>query len=457
MKARFSSALCVATLACSATSQMLFAPFGLTGPGADGHRQVGTIRYDGAIALRGNSDSIDAGIVSTSSGMTAYDAGRDRLYMIGRAGVDGSTRLFVIDLATGGATSQVLVDVPHDLVTGIVFDDADQRLSILFDAAGDEQLATIDPTDGSIVQVGTPVATATLVTSAGVVGLDAANDRMFFLGKPSGGADRIYAMDTVTGVPTSQPLSGATVSSIVGMSFDELSGLLFALIQVGYDRQLATLDPASGVVMPIGVAPIGGGTTAIATIQGVTSYDPSAGRFYFVGRAGGQWSLYSASTSSGVATSSAIDETAIKGGLYVGLEFPVECGQAGISYPTICSPGHHALGGPLLSITGTPQIGTTLTIRADNLMGNAFCGLMLGVPVAPTPLSVIGSTVAGSKVCLNPWYTLPCSGSATATANLTLPPDPLFCGGPFAVQWAEYTGVGMDFGTSRSAELVFGN
>ncbi len=451
-----SAALVAVSLAGTATSQIMFAPLGLTGAGAEGRRQLGTVRHDGAVVLRGDADSIAAGAVSTTSGLTAFDGVRQRMYMIGRDESDGTTRLFVIELATGATTSQELTLAQHNLVTGIVYDQFDQRLSVLFDTAGDEQLATLDPSDGSMLAVGAPISGTGLTTSAGVVAHDAAGDRMFFVGRPTGDVDRVYTVDTVTGASSSVPLQSVSMSSIVGMSYGAGPGVILALVRVGSDRQLAEIDPVTGIATLIGSGTIGGGTP-IATIQGVTTYDPLGGAFYFVGRASGQWQLYSVSIFDGAGFSNAIDETAIRSGLYAGLEFPVGCQSDSIAYPAICDAGYHVANGPALSITGTPEIGATLTVHADNLLGNAICGLLVGLSIAPLPLSLIGSTVPGSKVCVDAFLTIPCTGGASSDAVLLAPTDPLICGGPFAVQWVEYTGSGMDFGTSRSAELTFGH
>ncbi len=124
---------------------------------------------------------------------------------------------------------------------------------------------------------------------------------------------------------------------------------------------------------------------------------------------------------------------------------------------TTCSPGHHAFGGPLLDFEGSaPRLGETLAMTGTNLSGSLLSGLMVGTGSAPVPLSLIGSLVPNSMLCIQPWATIPTTGGNSSTVALDILADPLFCGFTFDVQWIDYAGMGMDFGTSRAVHLTVG-
>ncbi len=148
-------------------------------------------------------------------------------------------------------------------------------------------------------------------------------------------------------------------------------------------------------------------------------------------------------------------------GSYTNLVFdtsvPFPCTTGSIVPNPGCPAGHHALGGPVLGFAGSsPQLGTDLTIAADNLAGSVLCSLLIGEASAPIPLSLIGSTVPGSALCIAPWMTVPCGGAGSASVVLPIPNEPILCETFFDVQWIDHGGTGLDFGSSQSVRLTVG-
>jgi hypothetical protein len=166
----------------------------------------------------------------------------------------------------------------------------------LFSVNFDRQLGVIDPASGLVAMLGAPLTGAPLGTLVGANAHDEVGKRFFFVGAPSGGAFRIYSVSTADGALLSAPILSQSTFP-VGIQYDPLSSRLFALLKVGFDRQLGVIDPATGSVTLLG-GPLTGGV--LDTLAGLDALDAVDRRFFFLGNPPGEpLHLYSISISDG--------------------------------------------------------------------------------------------------------------------------------------------------------------
>jgi hypothetical protein len=216
--------------------------------------------------------------VGTGQGVTTLDRGGNRLFFVGTPSGDPAA-LFVVSTISG---LQLARPTLSNTQNGVFFIDWDEGESILFClvgvGTGDRQLGTVNTTTGAVTLRGSPIQGGTVGTG-GVHALDAAGNRLFFVGTPSGGSSSLFSIDTATGAKLASPVLTGTSTNLVGMAWDDDDELV-ALVSVNAgDRQLATVNPATGAVALIG-NPIGG--EAISTSSG-GALDDVADRYYFVG------------------------------------------------------------------------------------------------------------------------------------------------------------------------------
>ncbi|MCA8944076.1 MAG: FG-GAP repeat protein [Planctomycetes bacterium] len=123
----------------------------------------------------------------------------------------------------------------------------------------------------------------------------------------------------------------------------------------------------------------------------------------------------------------------------------------------LCPPGHHAFGGPQISLSNVP-FSNDVEITATNMAGTPICGLLIGFPLVPLSLDIIGSTVPGASLCVDALAVLPCNAPATsASFVLHVDADLSLLGRTFDLQWIEWAGTGIDFGTSQAMRLDVGS
>ncbi|QQR73424.1 MAG: hypothetical protein IPJ17_18370 [Holophagales bacterium] len=264
-----------------------------------GDREVGAVSpASGAVSLPGSP--INGGSsLSTSSGVNALDPTGNRFFFVGSTDAGSTWKLFRIHPGTGAVLGSPTLSGGSTSLDGIQYDDGEGVLYALASvASGDRQLATVDIATGAVTLLFSPIAGGSLPSVSGGDDLDAAGNRYFFVGSP-GGTERIYTVDTATGVVTSPVLSGATINGIQGLEYDPGEAVLYALASVGgsFDRQLATINPATGAVTLLG-APIAG--MSLLTTSGNDTLDPAGNRYYFTGQpSGGNWKIYAINTTNG--------------------------------------------------------------------------------------------------------------------------------------------------------------
>lgn len=262
-------------------------------------REVGTVSpVSGAVNLPGGPINGGAALGS-ASGVNTFDPTGNRLFFVGFP--DGVTaHLYSINALTGAVLASPVLSGGSLLIEGLEWDDAEGVLYALTNpGGGDRQLATIVPATGVVALIGAPIAGTSLSTVSGGDDLDAAGNRYFFAGQPMGGNPKLYSISTASGAVLANPdLSGAAVNALLGLEWDPSGAQLFGLASVGAgDRQIATLNPATGVLALLG-SPLAG--EALSTVSGADTLDPAGDRYFFAGQpASGNPKIYAVSTGTG--------------------------------------------------------------------------------------------------------------------------------------------------------------
>lgn len=269
-----------------------------------GDREVGTVNATtGAVTLPGSPINGGASLLS-ASGVSTLDTVGNRFFFVGSNDSGTTWRLYRIDPLSGGVLGSPALSGGSTAINGLQYDEGEGVLYALASVGAspnfDRQLATINVGTGAVTLLFSPIAGGSLPSASGADDLDAAGNRYFFVGLP-GGTERIYTVNTATGSFTNPALGGAAINSIQGLEYDAAAGVLYALASVGaspnFDRQLATIDPATGVVALLG-SPIA--AAALSTTSGSDTLDASGDRYFFSGQpALGNWKIYSINTTNG--------------------------------------------------------------------------------------------------------------------------------------------------------------
>ncbi len=187
-----------------------------------GDRQLCTVNIaTGAVALLG---SPIAGASLGTGGIHTLDAAGNRFFFTGFLGANPEA-LYVINTATGAEITSPNLSGPIVSVRSLAWDAGESVLFGLFGLTnGDAQLGTVNTSTGVVSLRGNPLTGGTVSTSGAA--LDAAGDRYFFAGQPSGGNRAIYTISTVNGIESASPDITGSVLDILALRFDP--GPLFA-------------------------------------------------------------------------------------------------------------------------------------------------------------------------------------------------------------------------------------
>lgn len=302
--------------------------YGLFSPSSgSGKRQLGTIDTAGNVVLLGTDASLDPGDISTGAGLTAFDRQTQTVFAIGRTASDNLSRVFSILGEDGSSSSAVLSAGAWNTVVGIWWDELSSTLFGVFQVGAglaNRQLATIDPDTGTVGFIGSEV-TGIGGTINGIATGSTEAGEMYFLGTPGGLPGAIYTVDLGTGAMSAATLAGANYNGIAGIEFSECRGTLYGLLLEGGERRLAEIDPATGVVTPLGATTVGGGGVPILTYAGVNAIDENHDSFLFIGRydngMGNAWAIFGVDLATGDASFNEIDVSAITTHGYFGLEY----------------------------------------------------------------------------------------------------------------------------------------
>ena len=190
--------------------------YALRNPG-DAGRQL--VRLDVAT---GAVTPVSASIMppnGTPGGVSALDEAGNRYFFVGTPGVETSQRIFTVDTATGALLGSPTIAGVGATVLGLAYDAAEGKL-FGFRNPGDagRQIVVIDPATGGVTPVSASISPP-LGSSSGVVALDAAANKFFFIGVVTGETDsRLYTVDTSTGAVISNPtLPGSATAFFSGL------------------------------------------------------------------------------------------------------------------------------------------------------------------------------------------------------------------------------------------------
>ncbi len=233
-----------------------------------GDREVGTvIPATGGVALPGGP--INGGVaLASASGVNSLDDTGNRLFFVGFP--DGVTpHLYSINTLSGAVLGSPALTGGSTTINGREWDGLEGKLYAL----------------------------AAVVSGADDI--DISGNRYFFAGQPMGGNPKIYSVSTATGAVLANPdLSGASINALLGLEYDPGEGVLYGFASVGSgDRQIATVNPATGAVALLG-APIAG--EALSSTSGADALDATGNRYFFAGQpASGSPKIYAINTATG--------------------------------------------------------------------------------------------------------------------------------------------------------------
>jgi hypothetical protein len=90
---------------------------------------------------------------------------------------------------------------------------------------------------------------------------------------------RLFVVDTATGAFTEPAIPSGSANPVADLEWDAGEGVLYALRNAtDASRQLATIDPVTAVVTPLGT-----GTGVPLDFSGISALDEAGNRFFIVG------------------------------------------------------------------------------------------------------------------------------------------------------------------------------
>jgi hypothetical protein len=274
-----------------------------------------------------------------------------------------------------------------------------QNLVALMNVSGDRQLATIDLDDGEVHLLGSPIAGGSLPSAGGVQSydpVDPSGNRLFFVGNPPDpdpdDGNLLYSISAANGGVLSNPTFSAAA---VGLEYDAGEGVLYGLLSVSGDRQLATINIATGAATLLG-SPIAGGS--LATASGIKALDAGGNRYFFVGDAVSDDPvgnlLYSVGTASPFTPTSGLVLGPVGFNGIVGMEYDPDASTLYI-LASVGAPADRQLG---TIVTSGPTMGTVT---------------LLGSPIATEELSTSGAEASDPVANRYYFIGIPDGGSPT--------------------------------------------
>ena len=429
MKKSFQFFFCIFLLLSGPLSaQEIYGVFGLPNPNI-GQRQVGTINQTtGDIALLGNNASVETGTLAMTTGATALNVAANLSYFVAR-NASNEDRIYTVDLTTGATTANPLLTAGYTTSNnwGVWYDEPNGVLYGLFDRGVNIEIATIDPTTGTVTSHHAALETSGMGLGSGLMTGDSTNNRIFVLIEAS-----LYVIDTQNTDSHYALLfenfwEEYTVSDFFGLEWDTGNEVLWLVYNPGGSARKLTgfseieEDGEPGQIADIELEL----NEPITTSSGLSAMDSQSGQFLFIGRPdGGAWSLFSVDTSDESYTVTDIEDAAtVQTNGYQGIE---------------------VLPGPELSltksdggITAVPGGTISYTLDYSNAPGTgSTSGLTLTETVPANTVFLPGSSTAG-------WSCLP---DNDAGSSCTLSPSELGPGGSaqatFVVQVIDYVSGG---------------
>ena len=298
-----------------------------------------------------------------------------------------------------------------------------QGLLTVINPGGDRQAAVLSIATGHLSPLGSPVGGEPVSTIGSSETIDRTNNRIFLVGTPSGDPTRLFHISTVSGATLASPDLSGFGNGVMFQEWDDGEARLIALLSVGPgDRQLASINTATGVVSTLGIPIAGEGLSTAST----HALDPGGNRFFFVGTPNsGSESLYAINTANGVEISS----PAISG--------PV-LGVRALAWDA----GESLLFGLFSNSIGEAQIGTInigtglVTLRGSPIVAGNFSNYGSALHADANLFYIPGQPAAGSRTIYSIDTTTGLivdsqlmSGAANDILATLFDPGPLFADG----------------------------
>lgn len=346
----------------------------------------------------------------------ADDSGQAFVQYAATVRADGSgdfTAFFTPDqqehaVGLGGWVVQI-DDVTHEDCFGapVILSDFD---------SGTDGWATINPTSAPFGSGFTAVSQAggeLVMTDGGFAG---GAYKTYIGAAPSAGVHTVLV--DVRIVTDSGSVDRARIAAAVGGVTTDYSALSFS-------ESFATVGDDSGQATQTVAVPVIAGGPSDITLYVLSDYDASVGS--------GAWEIH-------------IDNVRVAS--------PT---SATTSLSSACGPGHHSLGGPVLSFPGVPTLGANFVIDGSN-MASTLSILFVGTEVAPVSLAPFGS-IPGSQGCIDPIGALTAVGGASVSVSILIPSNASLCGLALSTQWADLDfsmSFALPLGTSRAGTFRVG-
>ena len=234
-------------------------------------------------------------IHSSVSGTDAIDPTNNRFFMIANTSAGSDSQLFILNTQTGallgsptltGTSSSAIQALQYNTTNGVLYG---------IQGSTNRQLVSIDPTTGTITNIGSAISIHSSVSSTDAI--DPTNNRFFMIANTSAGSDsQLFILNTQTGALLGSPtLTGTSSSAIRALQYNTINGVLYG-IQGSTNRQLVSIDPTTGTITNIGSA-----VSIHSSVSGTDAIDPTNNRFFMIANtsAGSDSQLFILNTQTG--------------------------------------------------------------------------------------------------------------------------------------------------------------
>jgi uncharacterized repeat protein (TIGR01451 family) len=190
-------------------AQVLYALF--IAPGGD--REVVSIDPSTGVTVS-VSGAIAGEAITTAGGVFTGDSSGERVFFIGTPASDDA-QLYTVSTADGSFIQVPLQDYDQNSVQGIEWDSSNDILwAIVHGRSGERQLAIIDVDAGEVLANYDPLDNGDpITTSTGLIALEKATQKLFFIGRNNSNIWSIYTVDLADGSGTSQPIDNSNIQT----------------------------------------------------------------------------------------------------------------------------------------------------------------------------------------------------------------------------------------------------
>ena len=215
------------------------------------------------------------------SGASTLGAGSGVMYFVATKFSETAPRLFALSTTTGAILSSPAI--PDTIYLDFIeYDSSTSRLlGFIYDIATEtEKLVTINPATAAVTPIGAGISQCCNITMSTAPALNRAGGIIYLIGtKFAESSPRLFGFNTQTGAVPSEP----AISSSISLDFIEYDSSTSRLLGFVYDdvaetEKLATINPTTAVVTPIGA-----GISQCCRVSTAPALDRAAGIIYLPG------------------------------------------------------------------------------------------------------------------------------------------------------------------------------